>query len=442
MLRIPECRGNTRPQLITLAVLVSALMVLIMAGCASQAKESETFEQVKPVKVTPVKSDLMEKVLSFTGTIEPVEKAEIFSKIPGKVEEVFCQEGDSVEAGQVLIQIEDDDLMAAVAQAEAALEMARARVSQAKAGEGLQSIKTRTDIQQAQNALNQAEAHHKLAKTDLSRMTSLFSDGAIPHQQLDVAEMNEEVSRKTLDSARETLRLAKASVAQDRIREEDLHVATAGVAQAEAMLLTARTQLGYARIVSPITGVVTYRAVEPGELISSSTMMRAAPLLKVVDNTEVNAEAQVPEKDISHFKEGGSVRVLIDAIKPGKLTGRIHTIVPAADRQSRSFKIKVSLPNQNGSLKSGMFARIQVVSYSNPHALLIIREALQDRDGKKVLFIVRQNVAVMKEVKPGTNDETNYEILSGVKAGDPVVTAGQTILNDGDRVRVEGGHGH
>jgi HlyD family secretion protein len=440
MFRTPVCRSSFKLWIISLTALISMLTILVFSGCASQGTESQTFEQVKPVKVTPVKADLMEKVLSVTGTIEPVEKAEIFSKIPGKVEGVFCQEGDRVEAGQVLIQIEDDDLIAAVAQTEAALEMARARVSQARAGEGLQSIKTRTDILQAQNALNQAEAHQKLAKTDLSRMRSLFNDGAIPRQQLDVAEMNEEVSRKTLDSARETLRLARASVAQDRIREEELHVAQAGVSQAEAMLLTARTQLSYARIASPITGVVTNRGVEPGELISSSSMMRAAPLLKVVDNSEVNAEVQVPEKDISHFKKGGNVRVLIDAIKPGNLTGRIHTVVPAADRQSRSFKIKVSLPNHNGLLKSGMFARVQVVSYQNFHALVTPRESVMEREGKQVLFVVNEDKALMKEVKLGTNDDKNYEILSGVKMGDPVVTAGQTILNDGDKVRVEGGH--
>ena len=432
----------TKKQITPLTILTVITILVsfsVLSGCASRGTAGLQGEQAKPVRVTPMQIGLMEKVLSFTGTVEPVEKAEIFSKIPGKVEAVYCREGDRVAAGQVLVQIEDEDLKAAVVQAEAALEMAQARVSQARAGEGLQNIKTRTDIVQAQNAVNQAEAQYKMAKTDLSRMTNLFNEGAIPRQQLDVAEMNEEVSRKALDSARETLRLAKASVAQDRIRKEDLHVAHAGVSQAEAMLLTARTQLGYARIISPIAGVVTFRGVEPGEMICASTMMRAAPLLKVVDNSEVTIEASVPEKDISLFAEGRPVRILIDALKPGKFSGKVTTLVPAADRQSRSFRVKVSPLSCGEILKSGMFARIQVVSYRNPRALLITREALLDRDGKKVLFVVDKNVAHMKEVKPGTCDEKNYEIVSGVGNGDLVVTAGQTILNDGDMVNVEGG---
>jgi HlyD family secretion protein len=434
-----ECGSNFRLQIISLIVLIFALPVIVFTGCSPQGKETSMVEQLKPVKVTPVTMGLMEKRLSLTGTIEPLEKAEIFSKIPGKVEKVYCREGDRVQAGQLLIQLEDDDQLAAVAQAEAALEMARARLSQAKSGVGIQATKTHTDIQQAQNSLYQAEANYKLVRTDLSRMKGLFRDGAIPRQQLDVAETNEEVSRRALDSARQNLQFARASVGQDRIREEDRHVARAGISQAEAALLTARTQLKYACIVSPVSGVVTYRGVEPGEMISASTMMRAAPLLRVVDTRQFNVEAQVPEKDICMFEEGRSVRVIIDAIKHGDVLGKITTVVPAADRQSRSFKIKVSLPNRSGLLKSGMFARIQAVSYRNSHALMIPREALMEREGKKVLFIVRQNVATMTEVKPGNNDEKNYEILSGVKSGDPVVTAGQTILNDGDKVRVEGG---
>ncbi|MDQ7823691.1 MAG: efflux RND transporter periplasmic adaptor subunit [Candidatus Eremiobacteraeota bacterium] len=421
--------------------LLIPFLIFSLAGCPGREKAEQPAPPVKPVKVIAVREGILEKVLSFTGTIEPVEKAEIYSKIPGKVEQVSCREGDRVEAGEILIRLEDADLRATVAQAEAGLRMAQARLSQARAGISLQATKTRTDINNANHALNQAEANYDLAKTDLGRTNDLYNDSAIAHQQLDVAENREKVSRKALESARENVKLAEASVARDRIHEEDVRVALAGVSQAEAALRIARTQLSYARITSPITGIVTSRGVEPGELVTGSTMSRMAPLLKIIDNREVLVDTKIPQKDISIFQTGRMVGVAVDGIKGREYRGKVTAILPAADQLDRSFRIKISIPNPGTMLKSGMFARVHVTTYRKAHALLVPRESLQERGQKKVLFIVSQDKAEMREVKPGANDEARLEILSGLREGEKVVTAGQTILNDGDMVRVEKGEG-
>jgi len=439
MSRNENTRKRRGPAFAGSALLFFFISFVLLSGCQKEKKKEEAAEIKKPVRVITVREGVMEKARFYTGTVESIEKAEIFSKIPGKVERVSCHEGDRVIAGQVLIQLEDADLRAAVMQAEAALKMARARLAQAKAGSGLQATKTHTDINNAKNALYQAEANYDLAKTDLGRTRNLFDNGAIPEQQLDVAVNREKVTRKILDSARENLHMAKASTAQDRIREEDIPVAQAGIAQAEAALFIAKTQLGYAHITSPLSGIITFRGVEPGELITASTMIRTAPLLKIVDNSEVCIDAKIPQKDLSYFGIGRKVRVLVDSVRGVEYRGTVKALIPVADQQDRSFKVKVSLHNEGGKLKSGMFARIKASGYRNALALLVPRESLQERDGRKVLFVVEGGQAKLREIKGGENDEVNLEIVSGLKAGDQVVTEGQTILNDGDRVLVEGG---
>ncbi len=168
-------------------------------------------------------------------------------------------------------------------------------------------------------------------------------------------------------------------------------------------------------------------------------MIRTAPLLKIVDNSEVCIDAKIPQKDLSYFGIGRKVRVLVDSARGSDYRGRVMALIPVADQQDRSFKVKVSLCNPGGKLKSGMFARIEASGYRNSHALLVPRESLQERDGRKVLFVVEGEHAKLREIKAGVNDEVNMEILSGLKTGDVVVTEGQTILNDGDKVRVEEG---
>lgn len=169
-------------KIVTILSLIVVLAVLLPAGCTHGDKKAETAAPPKPVAVTPVQCSLLENVISFTGTVEPVEKAEIFSKIPGKVETVYCREGDTVKAGETLIQLEDADLKAAVSQAQAALRMAEARLSQAHSGMTLQNTQSETGIQQAKNAVAQAEVKHRLDVLNLDRMKTLYKNGVIPRQ--------------------------------------------------------------------------------------------------------------------------------------------------------------------------------------------------------------------------------------------------------------------
>ena len=161
--------------------------------------------------------------------------------------------------------------------------------------------------------------------------------------------------------------------------------------------------------------------------------------MEIVDNRSIDAEFQAAEKDLSYLKEGRAVNVQVDALKDGNFKGVITRVIPAVDNQSRSFKVKVAMPNQGEQLKSGMFAQISLITYENPQALLVPREAVLKRDGKTVVFVMNNGRAEMKEVKTGVYDNKNYEIVSGLAAGEILIIEGQHVLNDGDAVRVEKG---
>lgn len=419
---------------ITGIILVAVLSIFLLSACNNTKKNSDDAQ--KPVVVQKVTQGTMKSSIDYTGNLSAIHDAKVFAKVAGKVEAIYFDEGDRVRKGDLLIKLEDRDLVAQVNQAKAALEMALARLNQAKAGRDLQSVSTSTQIQQARNAQIQAQATWELADKDMQRMKNLFIKGAISRQTLDQAEMQEKVARKQLDSAQEGLKLAQAQVAQNNIRREDIEVAKAGVAQAQAALQQAQTQWGYTELRSPLDGVVVGKGIKVGELVM---MGGGTPLMEIVDNRSIDAEFQAAEKDLSYLKEGRAVNVQVDALKDGNFKGVITRVIPAVDNQSRSFKVKVAMPNQGEQLKSGMFAQISLITYENPQALLVPREAVLKRDGKTVVFVMNNGRAEMKEVKTGVYDNKNYEIVSGLAAGEILIIEGQHVLNDGDDVRVEKG---
>ena len=421
-----------------IAALIAIILALSLFSACNQAKKNGN-DAAKPVEVGKVASGLMESSISYTGSIRAVHEAKVFSKVAGKVEQIYFEEGDAVTKGDLLIKLEDRDLIAQVNQAKASLEMAEAHLNQARAGRDLQSVTTATQIQQANNLAIQAQAGWELAEKDMQRMKNLFTKGAISRQTLDQAEMQEKVARKQLDSAREGLTLAQAQVAQNNIRKEDIEVAKAGVNQALAALQLAETQLSYTEIRSPLDGVVISKTVKVGELVPASVMGGGAPLIEIVDNRNIQVEFQAAEKDVSYLKAGREVKVLVDALKNGNFNGVIEKVIPAIDNQTRSFKVKVAVLNPEGLLKSGMFVQISLITYKNPDAVLVPRESILKRSGKTVVFVVENNRAKMKEVKTGVYDDKNYEIISGLSQGESLVLEGQHVLNEGDEVRIEKG---
>lgn len=356
--------------------------LLVLSGCGKQpavVKEAEITVNTAPAKI----QDLVSSV-SYSGIIRGQNEVYLMPKVSARVTGIYFQAGDPVRVGQTLIALDNSDFIAGVRQAEAGVAMAEAG--------------------QVNNAL-QAQS----AQDDLARAQALFDAGAISDQQLELARLKYEA-------------LTSGS-------------AEAAVAQAQAGLLAARTALDKCVITSPISGVVGSIALSLGD--TANPAMVAAV---VSDTSQLQVEVMVSETEVSYIQKGSQVNVYIRAAQEAPFSGQVASIATVADPGQRNYAVKVTLPNSAGLIKSGMFAELNIDTVGKSNILAVPVGAIIPKGGRQIVFVVDpDNRAQETEVQTGIKNDQYIEILSGLQAGQQVITKGNTLVSDGALVRVVAG---
>jgi membrane fusion protein (multidrug efflux system) len=214
--------------------------------------------------------------------------------------------------------------------------------------------------------------------------------------------------------------------------ENDIALAEAQSAQAKASLDLSRAQLANLTIVSPMSGTVTRRHIDPGKSVKDAD----SPMLTLMDLSEVKMVVNVIERDFVRLQVGQPVKVTVTAFPNKTFQGRISVITPALEMQSRTAEIHISIPNPGYVLNPGMFGGAEILLRSNPRATLVPIQALVTRGEKDIVYVIEDNKAVARAVRKGLIKDTFVEIIQGVKAGEKVVIAGQDSLEDGSLVRL------
>ena len=474
-----------RSAIFGIAILL-AFAVLSVSGCKAKQKAASGENAAISVVTAVARTGNMPSVVEVSGGIEALKTSALSAKIAGRVVSVPYREGDVVRAGATVVQQDTSDLRTQVQQAEAALESAKARLSQASTSVGvsdtqiesqiaqakaaadaakarLRMVKTGARAQeraQARNAVESAKANYDNAKADLDRMKSMYDQGAISPRQWDAAQTQYRLAQAQYDSAKQQLSLIEAGAREEEVeaaeksvvqaeeglryaisnrsqkalREEDVKSARAGVAQAKAALAYARQQVANASIRTPIAGTVAMRNIEPGQMASTGTQ-----LIAVVALDSIYFEAKVSEIDIGRVKVGQPVQVEVDALPGRKYRGAVRKLYPTADSKSRQFLIRIAIPNPGGELRPGMFAKgsIEVARHSN--VVIVPKDALVQNDDTRLVYLVRPSgkdfVAKLVPVLTRFQDRVSVEV-AGINAGDQLVVVGQDKLSDGVKVRV------
>lgn len=435
------------------------VLLAVAAGCAGPApSQPAATPQAVAVEVRPVQRRTLEEVVEAAGSVQALHSADVTSRIPGRVAAVLVDEGDRVSRGQVVVQLDPSDLEQQVRQAEAALAAAQARVPQARRAVDLAEESARHQVAQAEAAVQAARAQaasaeaqvaaaasqRARAEADLQRVQQLFSQGAVPAQQVDAARAAAEAARaqheaaqaqwraarEQLRAAEAALRLAQTARGQVAIRQRDVEQAQAAVRQAEAALQLARLQLQHTLVRSPLSGVVVERRADPGEYAAPGVA-----LLVVADTSAVWVNLAVSETQISSVRPGQPVRLTVDALPGQEFSGRVESRSPTADSRTRSFLVKVRVPNPDGSLRPGMFARGRITVRSRRDVPAVPEEAVAYDGPRAYVFVVESGRARRKSVAVGAAADGWVEVR-GLAPGTPVVVAGQLLLRDGDPVTV------
>jgi multidrug efflux pump subunit AcrA (membrane-fusion protein) len=356
----------------------------------------------------------------YAARITAHEEIVISSKITGRVASIRADVGQQVREGQVLFTLEAKDFDAQYRQAKAALESARANLTRTS------DSSLSSQVLQAQSAVRQAQVQYDEAKDLFERTQKMFDDGTVARQQLDSAEARFKSDEIALSTAKDNL-----SLIQEKGGPQSTGIAATQVEQAQAALDLAQSQLDSTVVTSPIAGTVSARNVEGGELVGSGV-----PAFVIIDTSTVNAEASVSQDMVEKIRRGESVTVSVDATgEPGRTSGVVDTISPAADSRSQGYLIKVAMKNAGGALRPGMFARVSFPVEEKTKVLVIPNSAVVTETGVDYVYTVVNGVVKRKSVETGIATEAVTEITSGLDEGTQVVTEGQTFLNDGQKVQ-------
>jgi len=374
-------------------VLFSSLVLLTSCGNEPPRRSATSPSTPVAVQVSTVSAQEWPAVYEATGTVRARTAATISSKVMGYVQQVTVQVGDRVREGQVLVTLDARELEEGVRGAEAG----RAEVQSA--------------IPEAESALAAAKASLDLAQTTFKRIEDLAAKKSISSQEFDEASAR-------LKAAQANYEMARAKRAQLDPR----------LARAEQELRSATIMRDYARISTPFSGIVTAKSVEPGNLATPG-----APLLTIEQDGVYRLEASVDESRLPSARAGAPVEVALEGLDR-KLNARVSEVVPAVDAASRSSIVKIDLP-AIPQLRSGMFGRA-FFPLGSRTVVAVPASAIVERGQLQSVFVAEEGTARTRLVTTGQRSKDAVEVLSGLNAGEKIVTPVPMGLEDGARLEV------
>jgi len=332
----------------------------------------------------------------------------------GSILAVHVREGDRVQTGQLLIEIDDRDSRSQLQKAEAGLREVR---------EGLEEIEQ--NIRASEAAKGGAEAGRSLALATFNRYKALLEQKSASQQEFDEVQAKMKIAEAEADRAGRMLQALIAKKSQVLARME----------QARADVTSAGIYVGYARITSPINGVVVSKQAEIGLLAAPGV-----PLMTIEDNSRYRLEVSVEDSMLRQIRLGTPSQVSIDAVGTEEFPRRVTEIVPASDPGSRSSTVKIDLLDVKGSsgsqavLRSGLYGRARF-SIGQKQILKVPLKAILQRGQLVSVFVVDPSqILHLRLIKTGKQYGDQLEVLSGLNDGDRIVVEGIERVREGDRV--------
>ena len=383
-----------------------AVALIALGGAAGIATLKGAAPDVDPSKVAAVEVGTMVKSVVATGKVEPTTKVEIKSKANGIIKALNVDIDRSVRAGDVLVELDKEQLAAALRGAEANLLAARASLEASEA-------------QLKKNLVEAEGPDAEFARRAFERAKSLFAQNLISQSTLDDAHSVVDVAENRKRAAQSQLAVSQAKVAEAR----------AQVAQAKAATDRAAEDLANATIRAPIAGTVLTRDVEVGSPVSSILNLgaNATLVMTIGDIDQVFVRGKVDEADIGRVRLGQPARIRVETFKEKTFNGRVTQISPMGVEKDNvtSFEVRVSIDNPGKELKANMTANAEIVLEEHANAL-IVPESAVTYDAQKNAFVSVVSPGAKSgrkkvQVKVGVGNGTKIEVLDGLSAGMKVI---------------------
>ena len=397
-------RGRRRLVIASLIALAALLIALVMVARGPRA-----------AAYAVARGNIVQSVVASGRVVNPL-RVEIGSQITGTVARIPVAEGQTVEAGCVLIELEADEGRAQVEQARVGLAQAEARLRQLR----------EATLPSLEQALRQAQANLADARNQYQRTRELQDRGFIGPAQLDDA-------KKNLEVAESQVRGAQLQVEDNRLRGNAQRLAIMAVEQARAALQTAQASLDYSVIRAPSAGTLIDRSVERGDVATPGKVLM---VLSPAGATQL--VVQIDEKNLALLALGQAALASADAYPKQTFAADLVYINPGVDPQRGSIEVKLDVPSPPAYLRQDMTVSVDIEVARHADTLVVPSDAVREA-GALYPWVLRVDDGHARRVpvKLGIRGDGRVEITDGLKAGDLVVAGGPTVIADGKRVRAQ-----
>ena len=400
---------------------VAAIGALLfgMGGCGTTAEEKEP---VVTVQTSPAERASVSQLISAEAVVFPVQQAVVTPKITSPIRQFLVQRGSRVRQGQLLAVLENKDLAAVAEQSKG--EFAQAEAGYATTvGAGLpqQIQKAELDTAASKEAF---DAQQKLYDS----RKDLFQQGALPRRDLDSAQVALAQARSQYQQAQKQLDDLRNLGAKQALKS-----AGGQLTAATGKYRSAEVQLSYSEIRSPINGVVTDRPLYPGELATANQ-----PLLTIMDISKVIAKTHIAQSEASSLKLGNPAELRVPGLDD-PVKGRVTLISPALDPGSTTIEVWVEASKPDPALRPGITVALSITAKTVKDAIVVPASAVfKSPEGADIVLVAGSDGhAHVKTVQTGVRAPDRTQIVSGINAGDAVITSGGYALPDNTAIKIE-----
>jgi membrane fusion protein, multidrug efflux system len=430
----------------------AALLVYLLAtaGCGDASRAAAP-PPLPVVKVEPVVQRDVPISVEYVGTLVGYINAQIRARVAGHLMSQNYTEGSVVKAGDVLFQVDPRPFQAAADQAEANLLQAESQLSQAQAQVSASQAQVEQAIAQVaqyEAQVQKAEADQRRTELDVGRYTPLAQRGSVSQQELDNAVQNNRANIASVAAARASVQNGQANVSNARAAllkaQADVKTQEANIAAARASLANAKLNLGYTRVLAPISGVAGFRVANIGDYVGPSDPQ---PLTTVSQVDPIYAEVPISEqRALTRFRQlqanPKAIRdlelelILADgSVYPQR--GRALALDRQVDVTTGTVLARGVFPNPGNVLRPGQYAKVRAVVDVKKNALLIPQRAVLDVQGIQQVAVLKPDDTIeIRTVKPDVRVGPLWVIADGLKPGERVVVEGGERVRAGQKVRV------
>ncbi len=349
---------------------VIILIMLAVVRISQRGKQVPTAteqETIIPVKVIKVERSVIRETVSGPGDVKPWAEVTVYPEVTGRAEKIFVKEGQTVKQGDLLAQIDYE--------------------------------KTALTIKQIESQIESVRTNFEKLKKDYERIKRLFEQQVVAEKTLDDAKAALDTTKYNMESLQSELDLAKV-----RLRD--------------------------ANVTAPISGMITKKFIDEGQMIING------PLVTIVNIDKVKVTVAIGERDITKIKKGQRSEVLLDAYPERKFSGEVYNIIPQLDFQTRTANVEIAVGNPGHMIKPGMFARTDIVVTSHENVFVIPIDTIIEKEGRKYVFVAEQGKASIREIITGLEKDPIVEVISGLKEMDDLIVEGQHLVQNGSKISI------